>query len=126
MTRFDYIPGRDNGNPDKENELAHLINDGAPRAIACTLADEYSGYMCAMSRYNDVPECVTVEWCKNFAQETEALTGEKVCRVETRQGQKRTVYKVSEDCLTIYEKNLPVYRNKAGSVCRDTIAIIES
>lgn len=128
MDRFDFIPDMDNEDQEKTNTLLHLISENTPVAFAST-PNEYgykSGRICVMSRYIDVPDCVTVSWCRAFAAEAEDLTGKPICHVETQKGDKRTVYIVPEDCLTIYDKELPVYRNKAGNIFRDTVAIIES
>lgn len=127
MDRFDYTE-RDRDDQEKTNTMLRLISENTPVAFAST-PNEYgykSGRICVMSRYLDVPDCVTVAWCKDFAAEAEELTGKPICQVETKKGDKRAVYIVPEDCLTIYDKEWPIYRNKAGNICRDTVAIIES
>ena len=128
MDRFDFIPERDNLDAEKQARLYDLIGADAPYIRACT-PNEYgykSGYTCVMTRYNEVPDCITVQACNAFAEEAERLTGKPVCRVESRAGSKRAIYVVPEDCLTIYDKDQPVYRNRAGVICRDPVAIIES
>lgn len=128
MDRFDFIPERDNLDAEKQARLYDLIGADAPYIQAYT-PGKY-GYknvwVCVMSRYDEVPDCITVDWCKGFAAEAERLTGKPICRVESRSGNKRASYVVPEDCLTIYDKDQPVYRNRAGNICRDPVAIIES
>ena len=128
MERFDFIPERDNLDAEKQDKLYDLIRDDAPYMQA--YAPGKSGYknvrICVMARYDEVPDCITVSLCKDFAAEAERLTGKPVKLVESRSGNKRAIYVVPEDCLTIYDKDQPVYRNRAGVICRDPVAIIES
>ena len=128
MDRFDFIPERDNLDAEKQAMLYDLIRDDAPYMQAYTPGK--SGYknvrICVMARYDEVPDCITVNLCKDFAAEAEGLTGKPICLVESRSGNKRAIYVVPEDCLTIYDKDQPVYRNRAGVICRDPVAIIES
>ena len=128
MERFDFIPERDNLDAEKQDRLYDLIRDDAPYMQA--YAPGKSGYknvgICVMARYDEVPDCITVILCQDFAAEAERLTGKPICLVESRSGNKRAIYVVPEDCLTIYDKDQPVYRNRAGVICRDPVAIIES
>ena len=128
MERFDFIPERDNLDEEKQDRLYDLIMADAPYMQAYTPGK--SGYknvrICVMARYDEAPDCITVDLCKDFAAEAERLTGKPVCLVESRSGSKRAVYVAQEDCLTIYDKDQPVYRNRAGVICRDPVAIIES
>ena len=128
MERFDFIPERDNLDAEKQDRLYDLIRADAPYMSAYTSGK--SGYknvrICVMARYDEVPDCITVSLCKDFAAEAERLTGKPICLVESRSGNKRAIYVVPEDCLTIYDKDQPVYCNRAGVICRDPVAIIES
>ena len=128
MERFDFIPERDNLDAEKQDRLYDLIRADAPYMQAFTPGKNgrYNVRICVMARYNEVPDCITVDLCKDFAAEAERLTGKPVCRGESRSGTKRASYVVPEDCLTIYDKDQPVYRNRAGVICRDPVAIIES
>ena len=110
MDQFDFIPERDNLDAEKQDRLYDFIRADAPYMKAFTSGKNgrYNVRICVMARYNEVPDCITVDLCKDFAEEAERLTGKPVNLVLIRAGNKRAVYAVPEDCLTIYDKDQPV------------------
>lgn len=122
---FDYIPSRDNNNPAKSETLSQMIERKTPHAIAYEAARGRGARRCVMSRYGDMPDVITTEWCKAFASEASNLTGAEIIRIEVVNGNKEAIFAAQQNRLLIRKDGISIYLNDNGVITHDSEAIID-
>ena len=84
------------------------------------------GVWCLMSFRVEKNQALTLSRFQELTTKIENRKGKKPLSISIKDKSKEFSYDVKENCLTIFNHNVPYYQNNNGIVCRDDGALADS
>lgn len=127
MERIYYIPKTDRQDAEKTAAVNRCCAENVP-SIGADGVKQYPGAFCGprvLTAFGDVPDVITVEWCRQFVSLAQDITGEEIEHILVDHGPKKAHYWVKSNCLRLLDADGCYYENNNGVVCRDRVAIAD-